>query len=84
LSGSKAIEPFDEGPRIAGIGAAKWPVRDALAVVRCEMVGAGLFEPFDEGPRIAGIGAAKWPVRDVLAVALQRIHRAGVFGVHVS
>ena len=61
LSGSKAIEPFDEGPRIAGIGAAKWPARDALAVIRGEIVRAGLFEPFDEGPRVAGLFAPTLP-----------------------
>ena len=50
LNGSKAIEPFDEGPRLAGIGAAKWPARDALVAGFVTTAGAGFFEPFDEGP----------------------------------
>lgn len=53
LNGSKAIEPFDEGPRVAGIGAAKWPARDALVVGFVTTAGAGLFEPFDAGPLYA-------------------------------
>ena len=40
-SGSKAIEPFDEGPRIAGIGAAKWSARDALVATIRNPVRAG-------------------------------------------
>lgn len=79
LSGSNVLEPLGEGPRAAGIDPAKGRARDALSVVRGEIVRAGLIEPQGEGPRIEGVGATKWPARDALTLATRNTHRAGLF-----